>query len=51
MGRAVGELRRDELRREQLRCQTMLTAFGYKKGLHKRLREIESRLSWLKKAD
>jgi hypothetical protein len=47
MGKPVEELTPDELRRERLRCRTLIRVYGNNiaaKGLHKRLRKIESRM-------
>ena len=48
MGKAVDQLTRDELRRELVRCRTLLQVCGTRaaKGLAKRLRLIEQRLEF-----
>lgn len=45
-GKSVSDLSPDELRREKLRCETLIRYGNSRvaKGLEKRLREIERRL-------
>jgi hypothetical protein len=48
MGKPVSELSADELRRERVRCRTLIQAYGNAiaaKGLRKRLLQIEKRMS------
>jgi len=50
-GKRIEELTLDELRRELVRCKTMIPLLRYSKDLRQRLRQIKSRISKRKKSN